>query len=448
MTEAIAQGKACIVGAGSSGLACIKILKERGLDLDCFEMGSDLGGNWRYGNDNGVSAAYRSLHINTSKQKMAYSDFPMPEDYPDFPHHTQVLSYFEDYAERFDLRRHVTFETEVRKIEPAGSGGYRVTVRDRSGAERSEVYAAVLVANGHHWCPRLPDFPGELSGPVLHSHEYTTPEIFDGRRVLVVGVGNSGCDIVCEAARRADATFLSTRRGAHVVPKYILGRPLDHWNSKATSYLPLAIQRVVFRLLLFLARGRQKAYGFPTPDYPFGSEHPTISSDLLHLVGHGRIQVQPDVERLEGDRVRFTDGSTEEIDLAVFATGYRVRFPFFDDDFLAAPDNEISLYRRVVHPDLPGLYFIGLIQPLGATMPLAEAQAEWVGDLLAGRAGLPEPERMRQEMEREREEVRERYVESPRHTLQVDFYPYLRSIEAERKTGRRHAPKQALQDLN
>lgn len=436
--------KACIVGAGSSGIACVKVLQERGIPFDCFEMGSDVGGNWRYGNDNRVSSAYRSLHINTSKQKMAYSDFPMPEDFPDFPHHTQVLEYFEDYVEHFDLRRHITFETEVTHVEPAPEGGYAVTVRSRDGRERTERYGAVLVANGHHWCPRWPDFPGDLDGAVLHSHDYKTPEIFDDRRVLVVGVGNSGCDIVCEAARRAERTFLSTRRGAHVVPKYILGKPLDHWNSKATSYLPLWLQRVVFRLLLLVARGRQASYGFPTPDYPFGAEHPTISSDLLSLVGHGRIEVKPDVERLEGDSVRFADGSVEEVDVAVFATGYRVSFPFFDEGFLSAPDNELPLYHRVVHPDHPGLYFIGLIQPLGATMPLAEAQAEWVGDLLAGKAGLPDADEMRRVMEREREDVRERYVDSPRHTMQIDFYPYERTVEKERRAGRRRPPRQAL----
>ncbi len=350
------RDKACIVGAGSSGLACVKILKQRGVPFDCFEMGSDVGGNWRYENDNGVSSAYRSLHINTSKQKMAYSDFPMPEDFPDFPHHTQVLAYFEDYVEHFGLRRPITFETEVMLVEPASDEGYRVTVRGRDGQERTERYGAVLVANGHHWCPRWPDFPGEFNGRVLHSHDYTTPEIFDGRRALVVGVGNSGCDVVCEAARRGEATYLSTRRGAHVVPKYILGRPLGHWSSKATSYLPLWLQRIVFRLLLLVSRGRQGSYGFPTPEYPFGAEHPTVSSDLLNLVGHGRIEVKPDVDRLQGDRVRFADGSVEEIDVVVFATGYRVSFPFFDDDFLAAPDNELALYHRVAHPDFPLLH--------------------------------------------------------------------------------------------
>lgn len=435
--------KACILGAGSSGIACVKTLKERGVPFDCFEMGSDIGGNWRYGNDNQISSAYRSLHINTSKQKMAYSDFPMPEDFPDFPHHTQVLEYFEDYVEHFDLRRHITFETEVTRVEPA-AGGHLVTVKDRDGQEETELYGAVLVANGHHWCPRWPDFPGELDGTVLHSHDYKTPEIFDGRRVLVVGVGNSGCDIVCEAARRAEATYLSTRRGAHVVPKYILGRPLDHWNSEATSYLPLWLQRLVFRLLLLASRGRQASYGFPTPEYPFGAEHPTISSDLLNLVGHGRIEVKPDVDRLEGEHVCFADGSLEEVDVAIFATGYRVSFPFFDDDFLKAPDNELPLYHRVVHPDHPGLYFIGLIQPLGATMPLAEAQAKWVGDLLAGEAGLPDPDHMRRVMKREREKVRSRYVDSPRHTMQIDFHPYERTIEKERRAGRRRPPRQAL----
>lgn len=448
--------KACIVGAGSSGIACAKILHERGLPFDCFEKGSGIGGNWRYGNDNGLSAAYRSLHINTSKAKMAYSDFPMPEDYPDFPHHSQILAYFEDYVDHFGIRDAITFNTAVLRIEPAGDAagdecagdpgeqGWDVTVQGPDGVERTERYGAVLVANGHHWCSHRPSFPGQFDGLEIHSHDYKTPDPIRDKRVLVLGVGNSGVDIACEAARFAETTFLSTRRGAHVVPKYILGRPLDEWSSALTSRLPMAIQRVVFRLLLLLARGSQKRYGFPTPDHPFGAEHPTVSNELLNLVGHGRIGVKPNLTERLGDRVRFEDDSEEQVDVIVYATGYDIAFPFLRRELVDSTDNELPLYHRVVRPGLANLYFIGLVQPLGATMPLAEIQGEWVADLLAGDAGLPSRAAMERILCKEREAVRDRYVDSRRHTIQVDFYPYFRTVERERRKGRRRPPRQAL----
>jgi len=447
--------KACIVGAGSSGIACAKILQERGIPFDCFEKGSALGGNWRYGNDNGVSAAYRSLHINTSKAKMAYSDFPMPEDYPDFPHHSQVLEYFESYVDHFGIRDALTFNTSVERIEPIPQGGpgesvapgergWEVTVRGPDGAERTERYGAVLVANGHHWCAHRPTFPGHFDGLEIHSHDYKTPDAIQDRRVLVLGVGNSGVDIACEAARFAEKIFLSTRRGAHVVPKYILGKPLDEWNSPFMSRLPLWLQISMFRLLLFLSRGKQSRYGFPTPDHEFGAEHPTVSNELLNLVGHGRITVKPDLAERRGDRVRFVDGSEEEVDVIVYATGYDISFPFLDRELVNPDGNELALYHRVVHPGLPSLYFIGLIQPLGATMPLAEIQGEWVADLLAGEAGLPSRQEMEAVLRKERDEVRQRYVDSRRHTIQVDFYPYYRTVEKERRKGRRRPLRQAL----
>jgi len=437
--------KACILGAGSSGIACAKILTQRGIPFDCFEKGSGIGGNWRYGNDNGLSSAYESLHINTSRKQMVYSDFPMPEDYPDYPHHSQILAYFEDYADHFGIRDRITFETEVISVEPEAGGGWRVAVRGPEGGERSDTYGAVLVANGHHWCAHRPEFPGTFAGIEIHSHDYKTPDLLRGKRVLVVGVGNSGCDIVCESARFAAKTWLSTRRGAHVLPKYILGRPLDSWNTAASSRLPLPMQQALFRLLVFLARGRQTAYGFPTPGHSLGEEHPTISADLLNLVGHGRITVKPNLTERRGTTVRFEDGSEEVVDVIVYATGYDIRFPFLSKRLVNPEGNELPLYHRVVHPELPGLYFIGLLQPLGATMPLAEAQGEWVADLLEGEAGLPPAEEMRRVMAREHGEIERRYIGSRRHTMQVDFYPYLRTVARERRKGRRRPPEQRLQ---
>ena len=425
----------CIIGAGSSGIATAKILHERGIAFDCFEKGSGIGGNWRYMNDNGMSSGYKSLHINTSRERMCYSDFPMPKDYPDFPHHSQILAYFEAYVDHFGFRDKITFQTEVTHVSlQSDRGTYEVTVKGRSG-ERKSSYRAVLVANGHHWCPKIPKFPGEFRGKWMHSHDYKTPEGMEGKNVLVVGIGNSGCDIACETSPIAKQTFLSTRRGAHVIPKYILGKPLDTYGTPLLSRLPLWLQRLFFNNLLFLSRGSQSSYGLEIPKHKLFSVHPTISSDLLNLLGHGRIKMKPNLKELAGNRVRFEDGTEEQIDAIVYATGYKISFPFFDLSFINPKDNEISLYKRVVHPDYPNLYFIGLLQPLGAIMPLAELQSKWVADLLEGKVKLPSPEAMKKDIEKEREAIRKRYVNSKRHTMQVDFYPYVAQVEKERLRG-------------
>lgn len=430
----------CVIGAGSSGITAVKTLRDRGIPCVCFEKGSGIGGNWRYRNDNGQSAAYASLHINTSKTRMAYADYPMPDDYPDYPHHSQILDYFEDYVDHFGIRDAIRFKTGVEEVRPTGDGDWEVTTEDREGGRTTERYRAVLVANGHHWDPKWPDFPGRFDGPTLHAHAYETPKDFEDRRVLVVGIGNSGVDIACETCRVARRTFLSTRRSAHVLPKYVFGRPVDHLATPASSHLPLAFQKLFYKVLLNVTRGPQEGFGVREPEHDILAAHPTISAELLNLVGHGRIKMMPDVAELRGGSVRFADGSEEEIDVIVYATGYKISFPFFKEDLMKTADNRVRLFRHVVHPDYPGLYFIGLIQPLGAVMPLAEAQSRWVAKLLAGECGLPPAEVMEREIERDLEAMARRYVASPRHTIQVDFYPYLRAVRREMRRGR---PKDA-----
>ncbi len=432
------SARVCIIGAGSSGLVAAKVLKDHGVPFDCFEKGSGVGGNWRYRNDNGMSAAYASLHINTSKTRMAYSDFPMPEDYPDYPHHSQILDYFEDYVDHFGLRSRIRFNTSVtdvaarRRGDTAPADRWQVT----TGGGETASYDAVLVSNGHHWDPRLPDFPGRFDGSARHSHAYETPERLEGKRVLVVGIGNSGVDIACEASRVAAKTFLSTRRSAHILPKYALGKPIDLYTTPASSRLPLAVQRLGFEALLRVACGPQDRFGVPKPEHTLLQAHPTISADLLNLVGHGKIEIKPNVVELQGDRVAFADSSVEPIDEIIYATGYRISFPFFAPELLDSRDNEVRLYRHVVHPELPGLFFIGLIQPLGAIMPLAEQQAIWVAKLLTGEIALPDREVMKQRIDTDAEALRRRYVASPRHTIQVDYFPYLDLLRKEMRRGR------------
>ncbi len=410
-------------------MAAAKHLADRGIDFEWFEIGTSIGGNWRYDNDNGRSAAYASLHIDTSKDRFAFADLPMPKGWPAYLHHTQVLEYLERFADVFDLNDRVTTRHQVLHVEPDGEA-WSVTVRDlEDGSERTSSFRAVVVANGHHWSANTPDTDPAFNGDVLHAQQYRTPEPFIGRDVVVVGVGNTGVDIASELTWHASSVTLSARSGAHVLPRYVLGRPLDTWSTRQSSKLPLSVQRAAYRALLLAARGRQQTYGFPEPDGPLLSQHPTVSQDILQLVKDGQVKVTTAISRASGDEVVFTDGTTVPCDTIIYATGYRISFPFLDDDLVPVDDNHIALYRRVVPPDLPGLYFVGLIQPVGALPPLAEQQARWVAQLIDG-ASLPTVAAMKAECERYRQHVAAQYEERPRHTIQVDYWPYLDEMRA------------------
>jgi dimethylaniline monooxygenase (N-oxide forming) len=429
--------KVCVIGAGSSGIAACQVLNARGIYFDCFEKGSEVGGNWRFENDNGMSSAYRSLHINTSRGLMAYKTYPMPEDYPDYPNHFQIARYFDDYVDHFGLRPKIRFRTEVKSVEPA-DGGWEVAVESADGERETNRYQAVIVANGHHWDPRWPEptFPGadEFEGEQIHVHHYREPETLRDKQVLVLGIGNSATDIAVEASRIAEKTFLAMRRGAYVIPKYLKGKPTDESASPILTRFPLSVQRFFIGRMLGLTAGDMTAYGLPKPDHKLLEAHPTVSAELLSRLGHGDVAVKPNIDRFAGGRtVRFVDGSEEQIDLVVYCTGYKISFPFFDSSVVSAADNRLPLYRRVASVEHPGLYFIGFIQPLGAIMPLAEAQSEWVADLLSGRAVLPSTAEMREAISDEERKMRKRYIASKRHTIQVDFHPYLRQLRRERK---------------
>jgi thioredoxin reductase len=439
------DAQVCIIGAGSSGITMAQVLDARGVAFDCFEAGSGIGGNWRFGNDNEMSSAYESLHINTSRQMMEYAAYPMPESLPDYPDHRQIAAYFDDFVEHFGLREKITFRTEVTRVTPAGAGPeplWEVTFRSRDGGEpETRTYRHVVVANGHHWDPRWPEpsFPGASTfpGEQLHAHYYRTPEPLAGKRVLVLGIGNSACDIAVESSRVARSTDLAMRRGAHILPKYMFGIPTDRLTDSPLVRAPLKVQQTVMAGLLRLSQGKVTDYGLPKPDHDVLHAHPTVSQDLLNRLGHGDITVRPNIDRFEGSKVFFTDGTAGEYDVVVYCTGYKVSFPFLGEEVVSAEDNHVSLYRRVVDPDHPGLYFVGLIQPLGAIMPLAEAQAEWIGDLVTGVGALPSAGEMRSQIAAYDDNLRKRFVASKRHTMEVDFHSYRSEIGRERKASRK-----------
>jgi cation diffusion facilitator CzcD-associated flavoprotein CzcO len=431
---------ACVIGAGSSGIAAAKALHERGISFDCIEKSDQLGGNWVFGNKNGMSSAYRSLHINTSRERMEYTDYPMPASYPDFPHHSQIARYFNDYVDHFGFRDKILFETGVEHADRGRDGTW--TVAFDTGEERR--YDMVLVANGHHWNPRWPEprFPGSFDGVEMHSHHYIDNVDFRDKNVLVVGIGNSAMDIAVESSFVARRTLISSRRGAYILPKYLFGRPLDQIGVNAlTPLLPFSFRRGILMTLYRIGVGKVSDYGLPEPDHKIGEAHPTISADFLNRIAHGDMTWKPNVAELQGGSVKFEDGTVEPVDIIVWCTGYKVSFPFFDEQLISAPDNDLPLYRRVFKPGIDNLAFIALLQPLGATMPLAEAQGRWIASYLRGEYHLPPVSAMERHIERDRERMFKRYVASKRHTMQVDFDNYLHELGKETKAGAERARK-------
>jgi dimethylaniline monooxygenase (N-oxide forming) len=431
--------RVCVIGAGSSGIAAAKALHENGFDFDCFDASDKVGGNWVYGNVNGMSSAYRSLHINTSRERMEYSDFPMPKSYPDFPHHTHIARYFDDYVDHFGVRDRITFRTMVEHAAPDADGVWQV----RLDTGETRAYDALVVANGHHWDARWPEpaFPGadEFAGVQMHSHDYKgeDPNFFRDKHVVVLGMGNSAMDIAVESSFSAAKTWLAARRGAWVIPKYALGRPLDQIDTRAGT--PWRIRQAGMSALLRLVVGKPETYGLPRPEHGILQAHPTVSDDILSRLAHGEVTAKPNIARLTERTVVFTDGSEVEADIVVYATGYKITFPFFDEAFLSARDNELALFRRTFHPDIPGLFFLGLLQPLGAIMPIAEAQSTWLCDYLSGRYVLPAPAVVRKDIARERERMAKRYVTSKRHTMEVDFDDWMADTRKERREGAERA---------
>jgi hypothetical protein len=422
-----------VVGAGAAGLAAARHLLAQGFEVELLDRARELGGVWNYGRPQG--RVCRSTHTISSKPMTQFPDFPMPDHYPDYPHHSQVLVYVRDYAERFGLTERIRFETEVTGVEPEEPGRRDTGWRVETDGERHR-YAAVVIANGHNYEPRRPEWPGQLDGLLLHSADYRTPDILADRRVLVVGAGNSGCDIAVEAAGIAGDTMLSMRRGYHYVPKYLLGRPADQVNELALNLrLPLALRRWIARQALRLGPGLPESVGLPEPDHALFESHPIVNSLLPYYVRHGRIRPVADVERLDGDVVRLVDGTSEPVDVLIAATGYRLTFPFIDRALLNWGDGRPRLHRHVFHPDLDTLFVAGMVQTDSGVFRILDEQARCIALFLrAVREDAPVADRLRERKRRVDVDTGGiRYRDTPRHRLEVEHWSYLRGLE---KTAR------------
>jgi cation diffusion facilitator CzcD-associated flavoprotein CzcO len=429
-----------IIGAGISGLTAGKMLGDYGVPYTCFESSDRIGGNWAFGNPNGHSSAYRSLHIDTSKHQLSFKDFPMPDDYPDFPHHTQIKAYLESYAEAFDLKSRIEFENGVQHAERLPGGGWRLTTE----AGQTREFEFLVVANGHHWDPRFPDFPGEFTGLTMHSHHYVdprTPHDLSGKRILVVGLGNSAADITVELSSRAlqNEVTLSTRSGAWIVPKSFAGKPADKYY-RTSPYVPLKWQRKLAAAMQPFTAGRPEDYGLPTPNHGFFEAHPTQSVELPLRLGSGDVVAKGNVTLLDGRTVHFEDGTSREIDVIVHATGYNITFPFFDPAFLSAPDNHLRLFKRMFRPGLDDLAFVGFAQATPTLFPFVECQTRLLGAYLVGRYALPDVAEMEAIITADEQKYLGHMLPTPRHTQQVDYFLYEHDLRArELPAGRRRA---------
>lgn len=439
--------KACIIGAGCSGFTTAKRLQDLGVPFDCFEMSDDVGGNWYFNNPNGLSACYESLHIDTSKWRLAFEDYPVPADWPDFPHHAQLQQYFRDYVDHFGLRARITFNTRVDAARRTPEGLWDVTLSN--GETRT--YDVLFVCNGHHWDQRIPDYPGVFEGPAFHSHAYRGP--FDpvdmrGKTVVVVGMGNSAMDIASELSQRpiAKKLWVSARRGVWVLPKYMNGKVAD--KAVMPAWIPRKLGLKVARAAIKRAIGRMEDYGLPKPDHEPLEAHPSVSGEFLTRAGCGDIAFKPNISELMGRQVRFEDGSVEAVDAIIYATGYNITFPFFADEPTLNPDSEnnFPLFKRMMKPGVPNLFFMGLAQPLPTLVNFAEQQAKLVGAYLTGRYRPPPPDEMARITAADEAMHLGPYYKSPRHTLQVDFGVYCRDLmrEIDRGAARAKASGGAL----
>lgn len=417
--------KLCIVGAGPSGLATAKVFAERGIPFDWLERENDLGGIWNPATASGV--VYETTHLLSSRFMTGFEVFPMPEDYPVYPSHAEVLRYFRAFAERFDLVRRIEFGAAVQRAERT-RGGWSVRV---AGEVRPRFYRALVVASGHHHRPRMPTVPGAFAGEIIHSRDYRSPKQLIDKRVVVVGAGNSGCDIVVDATGWARTVTHSMRRGVYFVPKFMFGFPTDRFvNVMEMIPMPFGVRNRLYTVWNALFVGPHEKLGLQKPDHRILQAHPTMNSLMPQLIAHGRVAPKPDLAAFDGPIVRFIDGSEVEADLVIFATGYDSDVPFMDAFELFEPDGDPKLFLNVFDPASDDLFAVGLIQTNGSIWRTSEAQAQLIASSIIASRSDPKRTQWFTKLKARGagRRLNKHHVSSPRHRLEANHHTYMREI--------------------
>ena len=347
----------CIVGAGPAGLVMARALRAEGVPFDLYERHPDVGGIWDL--DHAGSPMYETAHFISSKWCSYFVGFPFPDDYPDYPSNRQILDYIRAFARAFDLYRDITFNTEVKRAHFV-DGQWRVELSDGRVLD----YAGLIAAPGVAWHARSPEYKGmdRFKGEIRHSVSYRGPAELAGRDVLVVGAGNSGVDIACDAARVARKAYLSLRRGYRFVPKHIFGVPTDvliNGMADPPRGVPITLDPNV---MLDRLNGDLTRLGLPKPDHDALASHPIMNTQVLHCLAHGDLVAKPDVAEFGARTVVFKDGTEAEVDLVLFATGYDYKLPFLDEEIFEWKDGRPQLYLNLIHRKLPGLYVLGFAE--------------------------------------------------------------------------------------
>lgn len=424
--------RVCVIGAGPSGIAAGKNCAQAGLDFVVFEKNDKVGGNWVFNSRTGHSSVYENTHIISSKTWSEYEDFPMPSDYPDYPNHRQLQAYFEAYAKHFGVYEQIRFDHAVKGVTRRDGGGWTVVFTDDKGADRSESFDVMMVANGHHWNPKFPDFEGTFDGTLMHSHDFKgVTEDWRGKNVLVIGGGNSACDVSVEAARVAGKVCISMRNPQWFMPKFLFGVPSDVFAAR-TKWLPKSIKQWSLQKILTLLQGPYSRYGLPMNTKPPLSHHPTLNSDFIDFVRHGRIRPRPGVKRLAGREVEFADGRREEFDIVCACTGFWITFPFFESSFINFKDTpRVPLLLKMMHAEHRDLYFIGLFQPIGCIWPMADYQARLACQEVIGR--YKRPLAMQAAIKREIDNPHFAFSSGSRHSVEVDYHAFRNELKAQLK---------------
>jgi Flavin-binding monooxygenase-like len=409
----------CIIGAGPSGLATSRALARLGIEHTVYEKHSDVGGIWDMRNEG--TPLYESAHFISSKWTAGFTGFPMSSSLADYPHHTEILAYLRAFADAYDLKRHIQFGTLVRRVEPEAAN-WRVHFSDGS----SRLHQGVICANGVTWLPSMPQWPGHFDGELRHSVAYRSTDEFKNKRVLIVGLGNSGADIACDAARHASEATISVRRGYHFLPKHVYGWPIDV-HFRLPEIIPPEVKAMDLKAGIFAITGDVTRLGLPKPDHKFGQTHPLLNTQLLHHLGHGDIKVKPDIERLDGKTVHFTDGSSQEFEMILAATGYQVTAPYIDDALFEIQGQRVQHYLNVFNRQHRGLFTVGFAEVAAGIYPLMDRMAHLIAHHLQDREKHPESATaFQRHIASDDFDVRggRQFVASDRHANYVDLASY------------------------
>jgi cation diffusion facilitator CzcD-associated flavoprotein CzcO len=394
-----------------------RAFKRDRIEFDVFERLPGVGGIWDISNVD--SPLYDATHFISSARMSGFDGYPMPADYPDYPRHDQVLAYLRSYAEEFGLVEHVKLETPVSRVDPSGAG-WEVALE--SGERRR--YAGVVMATGHNWDARLPEIPGDFAGDAFHSVRYRSPERLRGKRVLVVGGGNSACDIACDAIRTAESVSLSLRRGYYFLPKHVFGVPADEFAQSGQT------SRASFAMMLSMLVKTLERHGVPRPQHKLFEANPVLNSQIIEAITSETVAVRPQIERLCGERVRYADGREEPVDTIIYATGYRYTVPAAAH-CLPWQDGHPDLCMNMFPPGRDGLYVLGMFETDGGAFPIFSAQADVVSGAVRARESS-DPERA-QLLDRERASAPDlsggrSYVGSERHAISVNRQVFMTEL--------------------